>query len=400
MNDKIFISHSSKDIRYIESFVKSILKLGLDIPHQRIFCSSMEGHGIQSGEYIPDRLREEMNKSILAFLFVSDNYKSSEVCLNEVGAAWVTLNKTQIIPILLPKTRFDKLGFLDLGRIALKIDESKDLFKLIQDNRQGLNPDFNLELVNKHIKEFISEIKGFESTSDESEKGSKVTLEKSEWSDCYARNLFPYSQLLRKSVPTLAPGIHEIKDQKQRNNLLKNLGETAFLDHLWYQHSDGDYYVNSLLELPNGNWLMGGVWELKVEDIWVGLGHEEQNDFILIKSLGLPPFKYESDAGGEGYYAGIMEDGTVVSANENSNGYAVIGQETLNLNELGASARYRDNKTKWIFLVTDYHKIGFNADETIDFCGKLDSGEIEVNAKTLKKYQMSLRNHPTVLMYR
>ena len=52
------------------------------------------------------------------------------------------------------------------------------------------------------------------------------------------------------------------------------------------------------------------------------------------------------------------------------------------------------------FLVSDYHKAGFNAYETIDFCEKLDNGEIEVNEKNIYKFLRTLRNNPVVIRYR
>ncbi|HRE96937.1 MAG TPA: toll/interleukin-1 receptor domain-containing protein, partial [Flavobacteriales bacterium] len=168
-NNKIFISHSSKDIKIVEAFVKHILRLGLDISANRIFCTSMEGHGVKSGEYIPDRLKAEINKSCIAFLLISKNYKKSEVCLNEVGAAWVSLEKTNVIPILLPDVDFKELGFLDLNRLGLKIFEKRDLIKLIQDNKEALNASFNLELVNNQVEEFLKEIPNGEPTESESQ---------------------------------------------------------------------------------------------------------------------------------------------------------------------------------------------------------------------------------------
>ena len=68
MKNKIFISHSSKDINIVENFVELILILGLGIDRDRIFCSSMEGQGVLSGEYIPDRLKQEINSSSLNLL--------------------------------------------------------------------------------------------------------------------------------------------------------------------------------------------------------------------------------------------------------------------------------------------------------------------------------------------
>jgi hypothetical protein len=51
-------------------------------------------------------------------------------------------------------------------------------------------------------------------------------------------------------------------------------------------------------------------------------------------------------------------------------------------------------------LVSDYHKAGYNADETIEFCRKLDNGEIEVNEENILDFLRSLRNNPIVNMYR
>src|SRR5688572_1826768 len=163
--NKIFISHSSKDIGYVKSFVENVLQLGLDIPSERIFCSSIEGQGVKAGQYIPDRLREEMNISSIALLFISKNYKSSEVCLNEVGAAWVSLNKENIIPLLLPDIDFNELGFLDIGRLGLKVYERSGILKLIQDCKEELNPSFNLEKLHDKIERFLIEIQSSENSS-------------------------------------------------------------------------------------------------------------------------------------------------------------------------------------------------------------------------------------------
>ncbi len=130
MKDKIFISHSAKDLKHIQSFVDDVLKLGLDIPQSRIFCSSIEGQGIIAGEYIPDRLHNEINNACLALLFISKNYRSSEVCLNESGAAWALLPKTSVIPILLPDVDFAEIGLLNLNRIGLKANKREDMLRL------------------------------------------------------------------------------------------------------------------------------------------------------------------------------------------------------------------------------------------------------------------------------
>src|SRR5690606_18190339 len=114
-------------------------------------------------------------------------------------------------------------------------------------------------------------------------------LELSEFKDCFRNNLEPFGDLLNKSFPLYPKGIHEILDEKLKVGLLQNLSQTSFLESLWYKHSGGDYYVESLKQLSTGNWLLGEHWELKINDVWISKAHELQNNFILIQSKELPP---------------------------------------------------------------------------------------------------------------
>ena len=89
-----------------------------------------------------------------------------------------------------------------------------------------------------------------------------------------------------------------------------------------------------------------------------------------------------------------------MSENERLSGYAIINGETIDVREHGVEPRVRDREPHWIFFVSYYHKAGFNADETIDFCEKLDNGEIEVNSENIMNFLRSLRNHPTIIRWR
>ncbi len=399
-NDKIFISHSSKDVKYVKSFVDNILILGLDISGQRIFCSSMEGHGVKSGQYIPDRLKEEINKSSLALLFISKNYKASEVCLNEVGAAWATLTKETVIPLLLPNTDFNELGFLDLSRLGLKISQREGVLKLIQDCKEQLNPSFNLEKLHSKIEDYLEEIKTFDSEVSPIED-SEGEEEIDEWTDCFENNLYPLNRIIRKAIPALNDGIHRIADPRIQTQILTDLSKADFLKYFWYKHAGGDFYVERIKRISSGNWLISTFnWEVKVTDMWVCMDSEMQYEFILIKSEKQDPYKIDSDVGGMSYNVGVLNDGTVVSENERLNGYAIIKGETIQLSEHEIEPRVRDDESHWVFLVSHYHKAGYNGDATIEFCEKLDSGEIDVNADNIYKFLRSLRNNPVVMRYR
>lgn len=400
MKNKIFISHSSKDIEYVKSFVEKVLILGLDISADRIFCSSMEGHGVRSGQYIPDRLRDEINSSSLALLFISKDYKSSEICLNEIGAAWAILTKETVIPLLLPNTEFSELGFLDLSRLGLKIYERDGILKLIQDCKEELNPSFNLEKLHSKIEEFIKDIQSFQKTNS-SNDNVEERFQVDEWTDCFTNNLYALNEIIRKAIPANEDGIHKISEQKTQTQILNDLSKAKFLKHFWYKHAKGEYYVEQIKRIPSGNWLISCFnWEIKISEMWISMDSELQYEFVLIRSEKQDPFIINSDIGGESYNIGILNDGTIVSENERLNGYAIIKGETINLNEHGVEPRIRHSESHWVFLASDYHKAGYNADETIEFCRKLDNGKIEVNEENILKFLRSLRNNPIVNIYR
>ncbi|MCJ7449783.1 MAG: toll/interleukin-1 receptor domain-containing protein [Bacteroidales bacterium] len=394
IKNKIFISHSSQDIEIVKSFVEEILMLGLDIPAERIFCSGMEGQGLKSGQYIPDKLREEIKSSMLALLFISKNYKTSEVCLNELGAVWLSLEKEHIIPIILPDTKFTELGFLDINRIGIKINEQRGILKLIQDCKELLNPNFNIEKLHNKLEKFVTEVKIVEPLK----KKDELTDDSVQ---CYENNLFALDRIIIKAIPAYNEGIHPIVDVNLQNRILTDLGNANFLKSFWYKMAEGDSYVERLQKLPSGNWLISEHnWEIKLTAMWVSMNSEPQYGFILIHSDKLEPYKINSDVGGESYYVGILKDGTIVSENEYLHGYAVIGGESIDIDKLGVEPMHRDKDPHWIFLVSSYHKAGFNADETIDFCKKHDTGEFEVNQDNIMKFLRALPNHPTVTRWR
>lgn len=395
-NGKIFISHSSLDVAYVKSFVENILILGLDITAERVFCSSMEGHGIRRGQYIPDRLREEVKKASLALLFISKNYKSSEVCLNELGAAWATLSKETVVPLLLPDTDFNQIGFININRLGLKISERKGILKLIQDCKQQLNGTFNIDKLHSKIEDFIGDVEAFSSKKDIANgESGKVD----DWIDCFETHLYPLNDIIRKAIPANKDGIHKITDTKVQIQILTDLSKANFLKDFWYKQAEGDFYVERIQKTPAGTWLISGFnWEIKVSDMWVCMDTELQYEFILIRSEKQPPYEINSDIGGTGYTVGLLRDGTIVSENERLNGYAIINGESIELSDV--EIRVRDSESHWVFLVSDYHKAGFNADDTIEFCKKLDSGEIEVSEENIYNFLRSLRNNPTVIRFR
>ena len=118
---KIFISHSSNDKAIVQLFVDDILQLGIGLKPEQIFCTSIEDMGIKNGEDIRNHIHNNIKNADYSFLLISDNYKSSEICLNEMGAVWAYNNNVKLY--LLPNTSFDSIGWLCNTRIAEKIEQ-------------------------------------------------------------------------------------------------------------------------------------------------------------------------------------------------------------------------------------------------------------------------------------
>jgi len=117
---KIFISHSSKDKKYVEYIVSLLDDMGLD--SSQIFCSSLPGYDIPLNENIFDYLRKQFQDFNLHLIIVhSKNYYQSAVCLNEMGAAWV--HRNTCTSLLLPGFVFEQMtGVVNKDTTAIKLD--------------------------------------------------------------------------------------------------------------------------------------------------------------------------------------------------------------------------------------------------------------------------------------
>ena len=117
----MFISHSSKDKDIVKLFIDNILKKGLGLRDEQIACTSFEATSVEPGDSIPNYIKRNIKDSKICLAMVSKNYKASEVCMNEVGAAWALNNPP--IQIVLPGTEFHELGWLLNTNKASKIND-------------------------------------------------------------------------------------------------------------------------------------------------------------------------------------------------------------------------------------------------------------------------------------
>lgn len=157
--NKIFISHSSKDVNYVSALVNLLTAIGIKKSEDHIFCSSLAGYGIPYGENIYDFLKQELNRENIMVLFVlSDNYYDSAPCLNEMGAAWIT--SKQHNSVLTPNFDFKKItGAIDPTKISFRMNDKDG----VNSFRDTMIKTFELEEVNyklwdKDRNEFLDKV--------------------------------------------------------------------------------------------------------------------------------------------------------------------------------------------------------------------------------------------------
>lgn len=237
---EIFISHAEKDKKIIGLFLDLILSNGLNISIDHIFCTSIDGTEITSGE----NWRKEIQSSIAAakinFIIISPNYKESEMCMNEMGAIWMTNSKVitliiepinyKTVGILLEPTQIEKLlNEESLDRIK---DELINILNLPQntiksDRWTKKKKEFILN-ANKHLKE----------------NPFKTPIDRTFFESTIEQN-----QKLTEQIETI---LKENQLLSQQNEQLKNLKDKEEVTNLNKEHltnTEYDDFQNSIKEV-------------------------------------------------------------------------------------------------------------------------------------------------------
>lgn len=119
---KIFISHSEKDKEIVKYFTDDILIGCLGFHHTDIFCTSLDGMKIESGKYWRDQIKQNLVDAKIVFLIITPNYKSSEMCQNELGAVWIL--EKEVLPVIVEPINYSSVGILqEVNQIEKLLDE-------------------------------------------------------------------------------------------------------------------------------------------------------------------------------------------------------------------------------------------------------------------------------------
>ena len=84
--------------------------LGIGLSAEDIFCTSIEDMAIKNGEDIRNHIHTNIQNVDYSILLISQHYKKSEICLNEMGAVWAYDNNVRLY--LLSDVDFGEIGWL------------------------------------------------------------------------------------------------------------------------------------------------------------------------------------------------------------------------------------------------------------------------------------------------
>lgn len=125
----VFISHSSKDADIAKALLR-LLRSALNIPADRIRCTSVDGHRLRLGASTDDQLRTEVRDSRVFLGLITRTSIESTYVLFELGARWG--GGQQLAPVLVSSNDKGLLRGPLGGLNALACDSVAQVFQLVE----------------------------------------------------------------------------------------------------------------------------------------------------------------------------------------------------------------------------------------------------------------------------
>jgi hypothetical protein len=125
---RVFVSHSSKDVKYVEELIDLLKLIGLQ--KNQIFCTSVRGYGIPLGANFLEELKDQISDEVLVLFLFSPSFYASPVCLAELGATWVL--SREHVPIVIPPFGFGDIKGVLPHTQGMVINDSLQVNELAQ----------------------------------------------------------------------------------------------------------------------------------------------------------------------------------------------------------------------------------------------------------------------------
>ena len=227
---KICISYASEDEFIVKSFNNKILKLGLEIKSTDIFAYSVVGHGIKTGEDWRKAIKDNLLNSKVIFLFLTPYYKESEICLNEMGAAWMT--DSRVIPLTIYPILFDTIGVIG-ETLQVTILNDKNKLDEIRDTlyNEGLTDNNSTANWNVNRREFISLLKNYITENPFPDALNRERFDEISSNLKDAEEDFDKIVIEKEKLENEINKIRKLKDKEDLLEMDRELGKISPLEH-------------------------------------------------------------------------------------------------------------------------------------------------------------------------
>lgn len=151
----VFISHSSRD-KLVTACLIALLRSALNLPADRIRCTSVDGYRLPVGISTNDRVRKEVHDSKAFIALITPNSLGSAYVLFELGARWGA--EKPLIPLLASGAETKHLKEPLSGFNALSCSNAAQLHQFVHDLGVvlGVAPD-SAAAYQEHIQALIDE---------------------------------------------------------------------------------------------------------------------------------------------------------------------------------------------------------------------------------------------------
>ena len=160
--NRIFISHAAKDQPIVQSMIDVLLLGALSVNITDIFCTTTDGTKIKSGKDWRNSIKAALQKSRVTILIISPNYKESEVCISEMGAAWVSAGR--VLPFIVDPINYSTVGVIQEPNQIEKLLDEKSLDRLrdlLQEELEISPTDIKSDRWTVKKMEFVEKIKKY-----------------------------------------------------------------------------------------------------------------------------------------------------------------------------------------------------------------------------------------------
>lgn len=140
---KIFLSHSYSDkdlaIRIVEKLLLKIFEIN---KQNDIFFTSKRETGIESSINWRGNIKTNLQDCNIFIALITTNFKESEMCLAEIGAAWV-LNK-KVYPLIIPPIKYENFSPVIAELQADSLLKREDIESFINSLQEQLKDMFEI----------------------------------------------------------------------------------------------------------------------------------------------------------------------------------------------------------------------------------------------------------------